>query len=268
MGNCATRSLLTDMVHHSSQTECEEVISSPSSTGLLSKEAHTELRSSHGYLHLKPIMPSSVNDPLLDNVEFIKQSLFSPVESISTFSSQEASAQSPIQSPTKAKVAKKVTFATDLVQTCPSSQPISHEVAMSKGSTTCCRQEAHQHRLSANDIGPQREKHIMEKLSASVQVEEGAVPCNNMMKEKINGATTRVKVVISKKQLSELMSTTSAVLQKEAADAFLQKMVGPLLPQLIAASSPQVKYSAKSDQSWRPSLNCIPEAYSVQEIFT
>ncbi|MCO5596277.1 hypothetical protein L7F22_050338 [Adiantum nelumboides] len=259
MGNCATRSL---RVHHSSSqaADCEEedeesmmVLSTPSCT-LLTKELplslhpNTELQPNTDGCHRNLINSSSVDIvPLNAHVE---QSFSEPVNSISTYPRSEEgqakiSAQSPIQSPaTKTKVAKRVTFAEDLVQTSPSHQPISHEEAAAVAPSTSGKQEAHQYLMSMLLL--QREKHIMEELSASVQMKEaGAVPHNNILKkEEVISGVVRVKVVVSKKQLSELMSTallsSTGVLRMQGADAFVQKTVAPLLPQLIAASSPQV----------------------------
>ncbi|MCO5548736.1 hypothetical protein L7F22_002197 [Adiantum nelumboides] len=237
------------------------VLSSPPST-LLTKEPlslhpNTELQpNSHG-CHFKH--SSVINATLITHVE---QSFSRPVNSLNTYSREEGqaniSAPSSIQSPTKAKVAKRVTFARDLVQIPPSNQPISHEEAAAVAPSASGNQEAHQYLTS---MVLQREKHIIEELSASVQMKKaGAVPHNNILrKEEVISGVVRVKVVVSKKQLSELMSTallsSTGVLRMQAADAFAQKTaVAPLLPQLIAASSPQHICGQKNNHNSRADL--------------
>ncbi|KAI5072863.1 hypothetical protein GOP47_0012969 [Adiantum capillus-veneris] len=144
--------------------------------------------------------------------------------------------QSPtIQNPTKAKTAKKVTFAKDMVQIYPSSthqqvtfakdlvqiyptsnQPISHEAeeVTKVGSPTARIKEARCSFLSGEDMRAQREGQMKEAVKQG-----GAEAASGVV---------RVKVVISKKQLSELLkssTSSSPVLRNQAGDTRMQKVI-------------------------------------------
>ncbi|KAI5072865.1 hypothetical protein GOP47_0012971 [Adiantum capillus-veneris] len=227
MGNCASGSLSRELEHHFSDEKEQETSTVVYST-IFRKEplppSHVELQSSHVHSCAPAFNPSS-GGPLLANLDSVKQSFSKPMNLVLAAPREEdgiiSSAQSPAPSPSKTKLAKKVSFAENLVQT-PSSPGEARK---------------HDSCISGEDMRSQREGLIIENLSSGSLVEEGKLSHNSTLKKEVGAGKVRVKVVISKKQLSELLlsSTSSVVAGKEVGHAFVQKMVAAtLLPQLIA----------------------------------
>eukprot|EP00250_Pteridium_aquilinum_P013820 c21592_g1_i2 orf=500-1333(-) len=211
--------------------------------GLCDRPLHpdTELLFRRLY-HLKPLLKPSIKQ-----ADSSKPTHTGSNKGYTSLPEEERSAKKPAGVVEEKVKVKKVRFADEAILI-SSSDSVNPRSKMQNGEEVSGHKTQSTEKNEAMAVRASSVGGVLEEEVSSLREESGY---------KVKGVV-RLKVVISKKQLTELMSPTTT---EKQADALMEKMIAPLLsPQSSSNKSEALMHNgALISPTWRPSLEHIPE---------